>query len=236
MQGALYNSGLEGDGKMGAALATSKQPLPQLDWGRPVEVMKDFDTVLMFGKLSAASPEGLTIKRISGERCFPVLRDGGALLIRCYDIQMAPIILRARVARSSGVECTVEEVEWIPYETQRKDTRYPLCPPAMVSVLGSDAQGPLQACELLNISVSGACIVAGRGYAMGQALELQIRLEKTDKDVACPCKVTRVTPRSGGRFEYGLLFEHPNEELLHGLEQDFLEKFHVRHDWPGGFH
>lgn len=210
---------------MDMELIPSERSIPQLDWGMPVEVMRDFDTVLLFGKLAAVSPDRMTIKRMSSELCFPIVKVDSALLIRCYDIRRDPVLLRVRVTSSSGTECTVGDLMLIPYKTQRKGVRYPLCPPASVSVLDGTAREQLLSCQLLNISVGGACIVTGCGYDVGQALQLQIRLAETDRRVLYPCKVMRVTPRRGGRFEYGLLFEHLTKEQLRDLSQILREWF-----------
>ena len=209
---------------MEMSLAEPERFIPKLDWEMPVEVMKDFDTMLMFGKLAAVSPEGITIRRMLSEVCFPIMEAESKLLIRCYDLHRAPVILRARVIRSSGMECTAGELELIPYHTQRKEIRYPLCPPAMISVLDDTAGEQLQPCQLLNISAGGACIVAGGGYTVGQVLRLQVSLAKADGCMSCSCKVTRVTPWRGGCFEYGLFFEKLDKKQIHYLEE-FLQDY-----------
>lgn len=207
-----------------------EQFTPKLDWRMPVEVMRDFDTVMMFGKIAAVSKDKLTIRRVSDELCFPILDLKSVALVRCYDIEMDPILLRARVASSSGIECTVEDMEWIPYKTQRKNIRYPMCPPAMISVLDGAAQEPPQLCQLLNISVSGACVVTERIYDVGQTLRLLVGLTKTEGRMACRCRVVRVTPRRGGCFEYGLLFECLSEAQTRCLAQNLQDRSYIR--WP----
>lgn len=218
---------------MDMSLTASERSIPELDWEMPVEVMRDFDTVLMFGKLAAVGLDEITIRRTSSELRFPILEPESAILIRCYDIRMAPVLLCARVAGSSGLECTVGNLVLIPYKTQRKEVRYPLCPPVATAVLDGGGQERLQPCQLLNISVGGACIVAGRGYGVGQTLQLQVRLAKTDRCVPYPCRVTRVTPRRGGSFEYGLLFEKLDEGQIGCLAEILRDWPHMRFDFPG---
>ncbi len=188
------------------AAAEAKHSIPQLDRGVLVEVMKDFDTVLLFGVLAELGPAELSLRRVSGERDFPILEKGGIVLVRCYDEQMEPVLLRARVARSSREACSVGELEAIPYRTDRKHRRYPLCPPAVVCMGEEVDPGRRQPCQLLNLSAGGACVVTERVYPVGQALSLQIAPSAGDACTVYPCKVVRATPRRGGQFEYGLLF------------------------------
>jgi len=191
----------------------------------PIEVMTDFDAVLLFGKLTAVSPSKLTVSRISREVCFPILEWDSIVLVRCYDARMNPILLRARVMRSSGMECTLGEMEMIHYKTHRKDIRYPFCPPAPVSVLDDKAHPQL--CQLLNISISGACIVTKELYDVGQKISLLIKPTKTDKCVTYKCKVIRVTPRRGGCFEYGILFAHLSRKQRGYLTSALRDRLHL---------
>lgn len=198
-------------------LLSCGQPIPELDWEMPVEVMRDFDTVLLFGKLSAVSQTALTVRRASDERCFPAVEERSAVLVRCYDTKMDPVLLCARVTHSSGVECTVGELEMIPYKTRRKSVRYPLCPPTAVSVLDNGAPEGSRPCQMLNISDSGACIVTAGRYAVGQTLQLRAELMEKGEPASFLCRVVRVTPRRGDCFEYGLLFEHLNKRRRSSL-------------------
>lgn len=196
-------------------------PASVLDQGMPVEVMKDFDTVLLFGRLAASGPEALTVGRIPGEKRFPVCQNGSAVLVRGYDGQMNPVLLLGRVLYSSGLECVVGELKRIPYETQRTGVRYPLTPPASVCVLEETELSPPQPCRLFNISVGGACIVTEFVYQVGQQLDLQVELTENPRRASVyHCRVVRATPRSGRHFEYGLLFVRMDEAGLSSLMQD----------------
>lgn len=186
----------------------------------PIEVMKDFDTVLLFGRLADVSPTALTVRRASSELCFPILKRGGAVLVRGYDEQMNPVLFCGRLAQSSGLECTVGELEAIPYRTDRKYARWPLCPPASIEVLDGAEPGLPQPCQLLNISRSGVCIVCEHIYAVGQILYLRIKTAISGQCAPYRCKVVRATPRRGDSFEYGMLFIHLSGNQLHCLAQE----------------
>lgn len=192
-----------------------------LDRGMPVEVMKDFDTVLFFGRMEVGSTEALAIGHIRGEKSFPVCQPDSPVLVRGYDARMEPVLLLGRVAYSSGLQCVVSGLKRIPYESQRKGVRYPLTPPASVCVMEEAKPSLPQPCELLNISPGGACIVAEQIYQVEQPLRLQVELVKEPRRTAAyDCKVVRATPRSGSHFEYGLLFTNMDEDSRSRLMQD----------------
>lgn len=196
-------------------------PAPALDHGMPVEIMKDFDTVLLFGRLLTNSPVVLTIGQIPGESNFPVCPPGSPVLVRGYDGQMDPILLLGQVVRSSGTQCVVGGLKQIPCRTRRKNVRHPLTPPASISALDDEEPDRLHPCLLLNLSTGGACIVAERSYRTGQALQLHVELSwKPGRTAVYPCRVVRATPRSGPRFEYGLSFTGMDEQSRGNLLRD----------------
>lgn len=182
-------------------------PVSALDRKMPIEVMKDFDAVLLFGKLAAGGPGEMAIGRIPGEADFPVCQTGSGVLVRGYDDQASPILLLGRVVYSSPAQCVVGELKRIPYETPRKSIRYPLTPPSGTCILEQPDSELPQPCQLLNISASGACIVTDRSYQAGQPLRLQIRQDGgAGRVFVYHCRVVRAAPRGDGGFEYGLLF------------------------------
>lgn len=190
-------------------VASFHPSLSEFNRKMPVEVMRDFDTVLLFGKLAAIDPSELTVECAADKNSFPILEKGSAVLVRCYNAQLSPILLLARVARSSGSECTVAKWELIPYQTHRKGVRYPMCPPAAAAIVDGPSPERSRPCQLLNISANGACIVTKDCYAVGQTLCLWFELPDADLYPPCSCKVVRIAPRRGGRFEYGLSFTRP---------------------------
>lgn len=178
-----------------------------LDRGMPVEVMKDFDTVLLFGKLTADTSEKLTIEQIPEEASFPICRIGSTVLVRGYDTQTNPVLLLGKVASSTRTQCVVRGWKRVPFETKRKCVRYPMTPPASVCILDGTELGQPQPCQMLNISMGGACIVSEYTYQAEQTLCLQVELSREREHTErYPCRMVRATPRGGGWYEYGLLF------------------------------
>jgi len=207
------------------SLDTFEPEATGIDREMPVEVMRDFDSVLLFGQLSSVTPDEVTVRRTSMQVCFPILDYGSIVMVRCYDSTQNPVLLRARVSRSTGLECTLSGVEMIRYKTKRRDVRYPICPPETAAI--HEGREKPQMCQLMNISVSGACIVTNAGYEVEQKLCLVVKPFNKAESVEYKCKVKRVTPRSGGSFEYGLRFEHLNRKQRAGLETALHDRFHM---------
>lgn len=192
----------------------------KLDRSMPVEVMKDFDTILFFGKLTADTSEKLTVEHIPEERAFPTCRIGSTVLVRGYDAHMNPVLLLGKVASSSSVQCVMRDLKRVPFETQRKCVRYPMTPPASVCILdGAELSRP-QPCQMLNISMGGACIVSEYTYQAEQSLCLQVELNKRLEHFGLyRCRMVRATPRGGSWYEYGLLFMEMDAGSRDSLER-----------------
>lgn len=188
-----------------------------LDRGLPVEIMNDFDTTLLYGQLTRFSSSALTVRQIPGEACFPVIVEGDFVMVRGYDEQIAPVIFLGNITRSSGLECSVGELKLIPYHSQRKRVRYPLCPPCGIDTMDDTRLDMFHPGLLLNISSGGACIVSGCAYTIGQALCLLTGDASEDERAYFRCRVVRATPRRGNLFEYGLSFIELNREQRSSL-------------------
>lgn len=193
-------------------------PTASLNQELPIEVMRDFDTVLLFGRLAQASPSHLGVERIQDGKCFPLLGNGSIVLVRGYDARMNPVILRAVVVKSDESWCCVKDLERIYYKTGRKLVRCPVCPPSPIHVSKDEPPEQLQPCQLLNISAGGACIVSEQFYTKEQLLRIHIGL--AEDSAAYRCQVARAAPRWGGFFEYGLRFVHLDRAQSECLAQE----------------
>jgi len=194
--------------------------MPDFNRGMPVEVLRDFETVLFAGRLGRVTLGELTIERIPGEISLVALEAGSPVLVRGYDGRMNPIILCARVIRSSVVECVIGDIEIDRYANQRKDTRYPLSVSANAYLMRDTLLDNPQPCQVLNISPSGAYIVSEYVYPVGQDLRLRVELVENSGFTSYCSQVVRVAPRQDGAFEYGLLFAQLDKRKLKDLMRD----------------
>ena len=206
--------------KAGAARDGARPPLAAFNPEMPVDILADFNTLLLSGRLASFGQESLAVERIADEMSLPVQQAGAPVFVRGYNARMEPAILRGVVARSSLIECVVDHLEPVPYDNQRKSVRYPLSPPASVYVMDDTRPGEPQQCQLLNISTSGACISSAFRYELDQTLCLNVELLKGSGGTACPCQVVRMTKHENGLFKYGLLFARLDRRTMNELKRD----------------
>lgn len=193
---------------------------PAFDPEMPVDVMENYSTVLLSGKLAGTGYESLTIERIAGKMSFTILKPGTSVLVRGYDSEMEPFTLRAVVTNSTLTECSVGRLEPLAHENNRKSVRYPLSPPASIYAIEDTAFHTPQECQLMNISTGGACIVSTYAYEMGQPLRLRVELIKGGGHTSYQSQVVRITPQEGGGFAYGLLFAQLDKRKMNELQRD----------------
>ncbi len=206
--------------KAGAARDGARPPLAAFNPEMPVDILADFNTPLLSGRLASFGQESLAVERIAGEMSLPVQQTGTPVFMRGYNTRMEPAILRGVIAKSSLIECVVDHLEPVPYDNQRKSVRYPLSPPASIYVMDDTWLDKPQQCQLLNISTGGACISSTFRYELGQTLRLEVELLKSSGGTACRCQVVRMTKHKNDLFEYGLLFARLNRRTMNELKRD----------------
>lgn len=193
---------------------------PSFTQEMPVDVMANYSTVILSGRLESVSQNALSVERIPGERIFPVREAGAPVLVRGYDSQMEPFTLRGIITKSSMTRCVVSHLEIIRHDNMRKSVRYPLSPPTTAYTLEDPPSDALQECRLMNISTGGACIASSFPYSKGQALELRVELIPNAGHTSYHCQVVRVSGVPEGGFEYGLLFDQLDKNQLNALLRD----------------
>lgn len=206
--------------KAGAAQEDARPPLTAFNPEMPVDILADFNTLLLSGRLASFGQESLTVERVAGEMSLPVQQAGAAVFVRGYNAQMEPAILRGVIAKSSLIECVVDHLEPVPYDNQRKSVRYPLSPPASIYVMDDTWLDKPQQCQLLNISTGGACISSTFRYELGQTLRLEVELLKSSGGTTYHCQVVRMTKHENDLFEYGLLFAQLDRRTMNELKRD----------------
>lgn len=195
-------------------------PSPAFNQEMPVDVMGNYSSIILSGRLESAEQGSLTIERIPNERLFPVQSSGSPVLVRGYDVRMEPFTLRGIITKSSMTRCVVSHLEVIRHDNMRKSIRYPLSPPTTVYVLEEPATDVSHACRLMNISTGGACISSSHIFYVGQLLNLQVELIKDAGHIAYRCKVVRAVDLPDGSHEYGLFFDQLDKSQMNALLRD----------------
>lgn len=195
-------------------------PFPAFSKEMPIDVMGNYSTIILSGRLESADQEALTIERIPGERNFPVRASGSPVLVRGYDERLEPFTIRGIITKSSMTRCVVSHLEIIHHDNMRKSVRYPLSPPTTVYVLEEPATDVSHECRLMNISTGGACISSSSIFEVGQILNLQVELIEHAGHIAYRCKVVRAVDLPDGTYEYGLFFDQLDKFQTNALLRD----------------
>ena len=200
--------------------AVEVQIVPAFNAGVPIEIMSDYDTVLIRGKLDRINAAEMVVERIPGAMSFAILEVGSTVLVRGYNNAMSPIILEAKVVKSSVIECVLSD--WLVnfYDNQRRSIRYPVDLPAEIYLPEDTRLNAPQKCRLVNISTGGASISSEYVYEMGQALRLRVELVENSGHSSYQCQVVRVISRKDDQFEYGLLFAQLDRKKMNELTRD----------------
>ena len=206
----------------GQAEKTHTQAVPAFNRGMPIEVLKDSASPMLFGRLSSINSTQLIVERIPGEMSLPVFEPGSGVALRGYDMETNPIILHATVSRSSIVECVMDNWTVDNYANHRRSVRFPLTPSANIYSMEDKTLSSPEPCRLVNISTGGACILSTFSYKEGQELRLRLELIEKGGHTSYVGQVIRMSLRSDGSFEYGLLFVQLDKRkegaLLHDIE------------------
>ena len=134
---------------------------------------------------------------------------------------MEPFSASAVVVTSSRTECVLGDLDFDFCANGRRSVRYPLSPPAHIYAMEDRSLQKPQECKLLDISVSGACIVSSYDYAVGDLVRLRVELVKGGGYTSYHSEVVRMrTLPNGGGKEYGLLFAQLDKRKMAELLRD----------------
>lgn len=196
------------------------EAFPAFSKEMPVDVMGNYSTIILSGRLDIAEEGTLVIERIPEERLFSVQTAGSRVMVRGYDERMEPFTIRGIVTKSSMTRCVISHLELIHHDNMRKSIRYPLSPPTTVYALEEPATDETYECRLMNISTGGACISTTHTFSVGQILNLQVELIEHSGYIAYRCKVVRTANLPDGTFEYGLYFDQLDKIQTNALLRD----------------
>lgn len=182
--------------------------------GMALELSSEEGTVLFTGALSGWDEDGLTLERLPGAAALPILEVGACVAVR--GVEDEPLDLAATVAESSPLVCRLGRLAVLPPLNRRRHVRQEL----QTAAEFQGEEGLLQACQIRNISLGGACVVSSQVYRVGEELTLQAALGETA--AVLPGQVVRAEERADGQFSYGFQFSNLQDTQVHYLTRDLL--------------
>ena len=153
---------------------------------------------------------------LPGAAALPLLEAGRCVAVRGTEAGEEPLYMAATVAESSPLACRLGRLAVIPPLNRRRHVRQEVQAPAEFQ----GEEGLLQACQLRNISLGGACVVSPRSCAVGEELVLRTALGETP--LTLPGQVVRVEERDDGQFVYGFQFSCLQDTQVCYLTRDLL--------------
>lgn len=93
--------------------------------------------------------------------------------------------------------------------------------PAFTAPIRNNIAGD-RPCQVINISVGGACIATDQTYRRGDRFLLKVKLMPSSPVSRLYCEVLRITDRGSGTFEYGCRFVELDDAARTRISQDIL--------------
>lgn len=198
---------------------------PRMARNAPVDVSRVSGELLCRGRLARFSAWELRVERLPGELSLPVLEPGDVVHVHgaaADDVE--PFVLEAVVVESTRLCLRVDNLALVDDAGRRASARRGVWRPAELFDLDNPRlrETPVP-CEVVNVSMTGACVRTAAEYREGRRLRLRLELYDRAGVISFVSEVVRASAAPGGGFEYGLLFEELTREKRRYLEDDLRE-------------
>lgn len=200
---------------------TAKYPV--LVTGASLDILNQEDDFLFSARLVSFTPAELKFDRIPGMFSFPVLEVGSKVHIRGYVESQEPFKLEATVTHSSRLFLDVTDMEPIACEYRRESFRQPINMPAEIYDPEGTRMRKPQKCQLVDISINGACVTSDREYEIGQTVRLRVELYPKAGHISFIGEIMRIDPHLGDKKKYGILFAQMDRDKKQMLLTDIQE-------------
>lgn len=210
---------------------------PDLHMGMTLHVTINKGEPFLVGRLTAFSDDELTIERQPGQLSFDTCPVGTDTVVRGYRDTTMPFDLKGTIAESSRVKCRVKDLEVIPYNEGRANFRLVLHTP--ISMYDPDdtlLENP-EECELVDISVTGACFQSEYIHGEGEVLRMKVQIEDYVPRTLLG-QIVRVDTLPDSKFRYGFLFAQLEDRETSALTRELFnvqlgKKREHKRDGPG---
>lgn len=188
----------------------------------PVDVL-DADARFLFScRLVTFESYELRFERLPGSYSLGVLPVGAKVHMSTYTKELRDLFLRGTVRKSTRTELVVGDVKNLSDDNRRADFRQPL---DVVGELYESQSAYLRngiACQVLDISKSGARIRCDTEFAEGDSFILRTEIYQGAGPISFHGQVIRVR-KFVDSYEYGVMFEQLTQRKLHDLTLDLEE-------------
>lgn len=194
---------------------------PDLHMGMTLHVNINKGEPLLVGRLTAFTESELTVERQPGQLAFETCPVGADAVVRGYRETTMPFDLKGTIAESTRVKCRIKDLEVIPYNENRANFRLVLHTP--VSLFDPDdtlLENP-EECELVDISVTGACFQSEYIHGEGEVLRMRVQIEDYVPRTLLG-QIVRVDALPDSKFRYGFLFAQLDDRETSSLTRELF--------------
>lgn len=196
----------------GAAPGGRGKSNPELSSGLRVEVLTMANYLLFVGRLKILDGGVLEVRRDTGDP-LPQALYNSEVKLRGFQKNSQPFCLKGTVGKSSRDFWQVENLEVLQSRENRSFFRQDTDLDGRVRS-GGRYRGPgdeASDCKVLDISAGGARILSRNVYVEGECFQLDVALLPEERPFSMVCRVLRITPKKGFKYEYGCKFEGLSE-------------------------
>ena len=187
--------------------------LPELSSGNRVEVLTMENHLLFVGRMKVLGGGVLELRRDTGDP-LPQALYNSKVKLRGFQRNSQPFCMNGTVGKSSRDFWQIENLEVLQnrenrgFFRQNTDLDARVMPSGHYRGMGRE----MAECKVLDVSAGGARVLSRNVYMEGDRFQLEAELLPVERPFSVVCRVLRITPKKGFKYEYGCKFEGLSEQ------------------------
>ena len=187
--------------------------LPELSSGNRVEVLTMENHLLFVGRMKVLGGGVLELRRDTGDP-LPQALYNSKVKLRGFQRNSQPFCMNGTVGKSSRDFWQIENLEVLQnrenrgFFRQNTDLDARVMPSGHYRGMGRE----MAECKVLDVSAGGARVLSRNVYMEGDRFQLEAELLPDERPFSVVCRVLRITPKKGFKYEYGCKFEGLSEQ------------------------
>lgn len=208
-------------------------PTGELYEGMHLDVMTKEGEPLLSGRVTAFTPDSLTLGRLPGELSFKISPVGTTVSLCGYDRRLIPLCLSGTVQESGRTIFQLKNLKIEHHVEHRDNFRLPFTTPVSLYRSDDERQRNPEECTLVNISTGGCCVQSEYIHVEDEVLRIRVKLEEY-APLNFVGQVVRCVEHAPGVFWYGILFAQLTEQEITALNKTLynlqmgIKQTHVR--------
>lgn len=207
----FFSSDDEDDEEVTPESEEASSPTDELFDGMRLDVTTRKGEPLFSGRITARTPETLTLNRLPGDLSFPVMAINSEVSINGYDKKLLPICLNAVVQHSTRVTLVLKELSVENHMENRAAFRLPYSAPVSLYRGDDERLRNPEPCQLIDVSTGGCCLESEYIHAENEVVRVSLELTEYGP-LTYLGQIIRGEERTPGLFRYAVLFAQLTEQ------------------------